>query len=160
MAVASRSYALAREEGQPLWFLGSLTLVKATAAQTNGSFGLVEQILPVGFRSPWHLHHQEDEAFYVVEGEMTFICGNDRVQAGPGAYVYGPGGIPHGFRVDGTSPARLLLLNTPAGFEQFVVEMSEPASARVMPAAEPPDMAKLATLAAKYKIDILGPLPD
>jgi mannose-6-phosphate isomerase-like protein (cupin superfamily) len=155
-----RSYALARDEGQPLWFLGSLTLVKATGGQTHGAFGLVEQLLPPGFSSPWHLHHREDEAFYVVEGEMTFICGNDRVKAGPGAYVYGPRGVPHGFRVEGSSPARLLLLNAPAGFEQFVVEMSEPASGFVLPVASPPDMGKLIALAAKYQIDILGPLPD
>ena len=102
--------------------------MKATGEQTGGALGLVEQILPAGFASPWHLHHNEDEAFYVAEGDMMFICGDDRLAAGPGSWVWGPRGIPHGFRVEGTAPARLLLFATPAGFEQFVVELGEPAT--------------------------------
>jgi quercetin dioxygenase-like cupin family protein len=162
MHATTLPYALAREEGQPLWFLGTLTLLKATGEQTGGAFGLIEQVLPPGFSSPWHLHHQEDEAFYVVEGEMTFLCGEARVKAGPGAFVYGPRGIPHGFRAEGTAPARLLLLCTPGGFEQFVAELSAPAAGLVLPppAAGPPDMENLMAMAARYKIEILGPLPE
>lgn len=81
--------------------------------------------------------------------------------AGPGGYIFGPRGIPHGFRVEGTVPARILLLTTPGGgFENFILEMSEPASETNVPPAGPPDMDKLMSLAAKYQIDILGPLPE
>ena len=56
-----------------MWFLGALTFVRATAASTRGAFGLVEQLVPAGFASPFHVHHAEDEAFYIVEGELTFF---------------------------------------------------------------------------------------
>ena len=159
MDTSTHPYALTRATGQALWFLGTLTLVRATGEQTGGAFGLIEQVLPPGFSSPWHLHHQEDEAFYVLDGELTFICGDQRVQAVAGTYVWGPRGIPHGFRVDGSAPARILLLTSPAGFEHFVIELSEPARDRTGPPAAPPDLERLLSVAARYHIDILGPLP-
>ncbi len=142
-----------REE-PPLHFLGLPTLVRATAATTNGAFGLIEHLMmPPGFASPYHTHQVEDEAFYVLEGQMAFVCGGKWTVAGPGAYVFGPRQIAHGFKVIGDVPARMLLLCTPGGFEQFVIELSENAPA-------PPDMAKLMATAAKYKIEIHGPLPE
>lgn len=138
-------------------FLGLPTLMRSTGDTTNGAFGLMEHwSMPPGFATPYHRHHLEDEAFYVLEGELAFICDDKWLHAGPGTYVFGPREIPHGFKVVGNAPARMLLLCAPAGFERFVLEMSEPDAT---PPA-PPDMAKLMTLAAKYKIDILGPLPD
>ena len=137
----------------PLYFLGLPTYLRATGQATNGAFGLVESVMPPGFASPYHTHHREDEAFYVVEGEMAFVCDGQWTLASPGTFVYGPRNLPHGFTVLGDAPARMLLLCTPAGFDQFVVELSEPAPA-------PPDMAKLMAVAATYHIDILGPLPE
>jgi ketosteroid isomerase-like protein len=109
--------------------------------------------MPPGFASPYHTHHLEDEAFYVLEGDMAFVSDGTWTIAGPGTYVFGPRNIPHGFKVLGDAPARMLLLCAPGGFDQFVVEMSEPTPA-------PPDMAKLMAVAAKYRVDILGPLPE
>jgi quercetin dioxygenase-like cupin family protein len=137
----------------PIYFLGLPTILRATADKTNGAFGLVENVMPPGFASPYHVHRLEDEAFYVVEGEMAFVCGGQWTMAGPGTFVFGPRNIPHGFKVLGVAPARLLLLCVPGGFTQFVVEMSEPTSA-------PPDMAKLMAVASKYSIEILGSLPE
>jgi glyoxylate utilization-related uncharacterized protein len=105
------------------------------------------------------MHRNEDESFYVLEGEMTFYVGEERVKAEPGAFVYGPRGVPHGFEVNGTEPARILLQNYPAGFEGFPVEVGEPAKELALPPAEPPDMERLMAIAAKYDIEILGPLP-
>lgn len=155
MATLTQPYGFTRDAGATRWFLGAPTRVLATAEQTAGAFGLIEHVLPPGDESPWHVHHAEDEAFYVVEGEMIFRCGDRTVQAGPGTFVYGPREIPHGFRVQGSLPVRLLLLCVPGGFERFIIEMSEPA-----PPAEPPDMESMIALAAKYNIDILGPLPE
>jgi quercetin dioxygenase-like cupin family protein len=155
MGMITQPYALAREEAEALWFMGIPTRVLATAEQTGGAFGLIEHVIPAGDESPWHVHHAEDESFYVVEGHMTFLCGEQRVQAGPGTFVYGPREIPHGFRVEGTEPAMMLLQCTPGGFEHFVIEMSESA-----PPTGPPDMERLMALATKYDIEILGPLPD
>ena len=138
----------------PVYFLGLPTVVRASSQTTNGAFGLIDQLtMPPGFASPYHTHHLEDEAFYVLEGELAFVCGGSWTIAGPGTYVFGPRNIPHGFKVVGDAPARMLLLCAPGGFEQFVVELAEPAPA-------PPDMARLMAVAAKYKIDILGPLPE
>jgi quercetin dioxygenase-like cupin family protein len=131
-------------------------LMRSTGESTNGLFGLMEHWeMPPGFASPYHMHHLEDEAFYVLEGEMAFVCDGKWMKSGPGTYVFGPREIPHGFKVVGSSPARMLLLCAPAGFERFVLELSVPFNDFT-----PPDMAKLMAVAAKYKIDILGPLPE
>jgi quercetin dioxygenase-like cupin family protein len=138
-------------------FLGFPTAVRATSAMTNGAYGLIESWeMPPGFTSPYHVHHREDESFYVVEGEMAFVVDGEWLKAGPGTYLFGPREIPHGFKVIGDKPARLLLWATPAGFESFVLELSQPMSAQITE----PDMAKLMQVAAKHNIDILGPLPE
>ncbi len=143
-------------EDSPFQFLGLPTLIRATGETTNGAFGLIENwMMPPGFASPYHTHHLEDEAFYVLEGKVAFVCDGKWLTAGPGAYVFGPREIPHGFKVVGSVPARLLLLCAPAGFEHFCLELSVP-----LGDTTPPDMAKLMAVAAKYKIDILGPLPE
>src|SRR5689334_20893147 len=138
-------------------FLGIPTSIRSSAETTNGAFGLVESWeMPVGFASPYHTHHREDESFYVLEGEMAFVCGGKWLKAGPGTFVYGPRDIAHGFKVIGNSPARMLLMCNPAGFENFVLAQAAPISEP----SSPPDMAKLLALAAQYGIDIHGPLPE
>jgi quercetin dioxygenase-like cupin family protein len=155
MTADQRPYLNTREDAA-IRFLGLPTLMRSTGESTNGLFGLIEQWeMPPGFASPYHMHHLEDEAFYVLEGEMAFVCDGKWMKSGAGTYVFGPREIPHGFKVVGSSPARMLLLCAPAGFERFVLELSVP-----FDDFTPPDMAKLMALAAKYKIDILGPLPE
>jgi quercetin dioxygenase-like cupin family protein len=158
--IDSRAYTLSREEGRAVWFLGTLSTTKATGEQTGGAFGLVEQLIPAGFASPYHVHRDEDESFYVLEGEATFICDGQELKARSGTYIFGPRGIPHGFRVEGSAPARMLFLATPSGFERFVEEVGEPAKELTLPPPQPPDMEKLMTLAEKHHIEILGPLPE
>lgn len=153
-------YALGKQEGPAVWFFNTLTVIKATANQTGNAFGLMEMVAPVGPASPYHVHRAEDEAVYVLEGQVEFICGERRLTGGPGSYLFLPRDIPHGFRVVGTSPARFLALMTPGGFEGFVMEMGQRASSLTLPAPSAPDMEKLIALAAKYRIEILGPLPD
>ena len=160
MSLRDEPYMLAREEGAAIWFIGILVVMKATSEQTGGAFGLVEQVLPAGFAAPYHVHHAEDEVYYVLEGEITFICGGEKLRGGPGTYVFGPRDIPHGVRVEGTAPARLLHLNTPGGFEHFFQDMGEPAQTLTIPPPGPIDMEKLMVLATKYNIEILGPLPE
>ena len=153
-------YALGKEEGPAVWFLNTLTIVKATASQTGGAFGLIEQFAPVGAGSPYHVHRAEEESFYILEGELEFFSGGRRFVGGPGAYVFLARDIPHGFRVVGASAARFLILTTPGGFEGFATEMGEPASDLRLPEPSVPNMEKLAAVAAKYRIEILGPLPE
>jgi quercetin dioxygenase-like cupin family protein len=152
-------YIVSREEGQSMWFLGTLMTLKATGEQTNGAYGLIEQVLPSGFATPLHVHHREDEAFYLLEGEATFTCGNRTMHASAGSYIFFPRDIPHWFRIDGDQSARLLQFNFPAGLENFFVEAGEPALASTLPPAGPPDVAKMAATAAAYDVEILGPPP-
>ncbi len=155
-----RLYSLGNKEGPAIWFLNQLAVVKATAKQTGNALGLIDLVAPVGPASPYHVHRAEDESFYVLEGQLEFISGDRRLTGGPGTYVFLPRDIPHGIRVVGTSPARFLVLTTPGGFEGFVMEMGQPASSLTLPAPSAPDMDKLIALAAKYRIEILGPLPE
>ncbi len=153
-------YALNQREGRAFWFLNTLTFIKAETSQTGGGFALIEQIAPVGSGSPYHVHHREDESFYVLEGELEFISGERRMKRGPGTFVFLPREIPHGFRVVEGSPARYLVLTTPSGFEQFVIEAGTPAQSLTLPTPSAPDMEKLVAAATRHQIDILGPLPD
>ncbi|MEX1021150.1 MAG: cupin domain-containing protein [Litorilinea sp.] len=149
-------HSLAQGEGPALWFLGLPTYIKATGEQTNGAVGMVEHVsVPVGFESPYHVHHGEDEVFIVTEGEVTFVSGDRRFTGKAGSYTFLPRDIPHGFRVTGDRPATFFLLFTPAGFEQMFIEMGEPT-----PPAGPPDMEKLMASVAKRNAEILGPLPE
>ncbi len=157
MITQNRRHYLKTSQDVAFQFFGSPTVLHATSEQTDGRFCLMEQLtIPPGLTSPYHRHHNEDEAFYVLEGQMRFVCDGEWMNAGPGTWVYGPRDIPHGFKVVGTEPARMLLLCAPGGFEKFVVELCAPLDA----APAPPDMARLAAAAARFNIDLLGPLPD
>jgi quercetin dioxygenase-like cupin family protein len=152
---------LSREDEPAYWFLNALCTVKATTTSTGGAFSMVHQIAPPGHASPYHLHHAEDEAFYVLDGEYTFFCDGKKTVLGPGGYIFLPRGIPHGIRSDGQKPATMLILATPGtGFVGMMEEMSEPATEHILPVPTAPDMEKLTRLCAKYGIDILGPLPE
>ncbi len=156
MAKTSATGYLNRREDGVFRFLGLPTVMRATSEETNGAFGLLEHLeMPVGFASPYHTHHREDESFYVLDGEMAFVCGGEWRKAGPGTFVYGPRDIAHGFQVIGNVPARMLPMCTPGGFEGFVIAQKT----RIEEPPSPPDMGRLMTLAAEYGIDIHGPLP-
>jgi quercetin dioxygenase-like cupin family protein len=155
------SQSVAEAEGPAFWFLNNLCILKATSASTGGAFSMVYQTAPPGHATPYHLHHVEDEAFYVLDGEYTFICDGRKTVLGPGGYIFLPRGIPHGIRASGSAPSTMLILATPGtGFVGMMQEMAVPATERVLPVASPPDVEKLTRLCAKYQIDILGPLPD
>ncbi len=145
----TKPYTLNDEEGQSLQSLGALVLVKATSEQTGGAFNLFEVCCPPDYATPLHIHYTEDVAVYVLEGELTFFWGSEKKEAVAGTYFYQPRGTPHGFRVESGTPARILYMTIPAGFDRFVIEHKLPA-----PKSEPE------TNAARYKIEILGPLPE
>ena len=142
------------------WFLNSLNVVMATSESTGGAFSMVHHTAPVGHATPYHLHHVEDEAFFVLDGQFTFICDGKKTVLGPGGYIFLPRNVPHGIRCTGSSPSTMLVLAMPGtGFVGMMIEMAKPAEERILPVPSAPDMEKLAMLCEKYKIDILGPLP-
>lgn len=150
--------ANAHGEGTPYWFLDALSIVRVSGQQSGGALALIEDRLPAGRSSPYHVHHREDETFYVLEGELTFFHGDRRIKGTPGTTVFLPRLVPHGFRAD--TAARVLIVCTPAGFDDFVAEAGVPAPKLEIPAPQPPDFELLTRCAAKHQIDILGPLPD
>jgi mannose-6-phosphate isomerase-like protein (cupin superfamily) len=91
-------------EGEAVWFTNNLMTLKATAQSTGGAYGLVEALAPAGSGPPVHVHHREDEAFWVLEGNLTVLCGEETFTAGPGSYTFLPRDIPHAFVVEGDSP--------------------------------------------------------
>src|SRR5213080_3812809 len=141
--------ALRQNEGESLWFLGVLATIKASSETTDGRVAVIEHLAPQGAGSPLHVHHNEDEWFYVTEGKLTFWVGGQLIEAPAGSFVYGPRDIPHTFTV--TSPqARFLLVAEPAGFENFMRALAEPAQTLTLPPAtsEPPDPERMMALAA------------
>lgn len=158
MAKNVQPYMLAKEEGQAFWFLDTLMFVKATGEQTGGTLGMIEQVLPAGSETSYHIHHAEDEYWYVLEGEVTFLSEDRRIEATAGSFIFMPRDIPHGLRTKTNS--RLLVFSTPPGFVDFAIEMSEPATELSFPPVLPGDKAKRKALGAKYNIEIVGPLPD
>ncbi|MGH2561328.1 MAG: cupin domain-containing protein [Thermomicrobiales bacterium] len=154
-ASTSAPLVAALDEDAAQWFVGARTWIRTTAAHAGGVQGVIEFILPAGWGTPYHVHRNEDETFYVIDGEIRVFSGDQSWVAGPGGIAFLPCNIPHGFRVEGSAPVRALHLATSIGFEGFVTDLSEPA-----PPAGPPDFPKLALVAARYGIEILGPLPE
>ena len=91
--------ALRRDEGEALWAFGGLAVIKASSETTHSRVFAAAMLAPRGAGSPLHVHHREDEWFYVTEGELTFWVGGDVINAPAGSFVYGPRDIPHTFDV-------------------------------------------------------------
>jgi quercetin dioxygenase-like cupin family protein len=128
-------------------FLASRARVHVSAAQTDDAFTLIEMVAPAGDQTPLHVHRDSDEAFYVLEGEITLWVGEETYVLGPGDSAFAPRGVPHTLR-HGDPGARSLVASTPASFEAFV---------RAVGAAGMPSPDELGRIAAEHGIEILGP---
>ena len=154
---AADAQFLAPGEGRAIWFLRNRMTVKATAATTGGAYGLVESQIAPGFSPPLHVHHREDEAFYVLEGELTMQCGERTFRATAGAFVFLPRDVPHTFVVEGDRPARMLTLLTPGGGEGVFIDGGRTPEHDGMPPFTPPDIAALKRVSETYGAEIVGP---
>jgi quercetin dioxygenase-like cupin family protein len=146
--------ALAAGEGEARWWFGQLAVIKATAEDTGAGFTLVEITVDPGYETPLHIHHREDEGFWMIDGSATFTVGEETIEGGPGDYLFGPKGIPHKWRA-GSSGAKLLYLFAPGGFEDLIMAMSEPAGDLTPP---PPDIAPpegFVEIAAEFGVELL-----
>ncbi len=155
---AKLGYALDENEGEAFWLLGMLQTIKIGKDDTDGQYGLVEIVVPEGVGSPWHVHPEEDEWFYVLEGEMTFWVGDTRLSLKAGGFAFGPKGVPHTFYAE-AGGAKALVGFAPMQFEGFQREVGEPAPERVLPPPLEghPDMARLIPIAKQHGFEILGP---
>jgi quercetin dioxygenase-like cupin family protein len=149
--------AVGKDKGDARWWFGSLAVIKATAADTGGQMAIIEVTEPPGAEAPLHVHHREDEGFWLLEGSATFEVGGMTIEAKAGDYLFGPRDIPHRYTV-GAAGCRMLFIMTPGGFEEFVIATSEPASSQTLPPPSEvePDFDRLAAMALAYGGELLG----
>src|SRR5213592_4562362 len=92
----TKPYRIASGEGLAnVWWKSGRVTVKAGGAETGHAFSQIETDDPRGSGPPWHLHHNEDETFYVLEGEVTVLVGDERIDLDAGDYCFAPRGIAH-----------------------------------------------------------------
>jgi quercetin dioxygenase-like cupin family protein len=144
--------------GTAIWHLDTLKTFLAVAGDTGGRLTAWEELLPQGSSPPLHVHADADEAWFVLDGDLTFQVGDRTWSAEPGAFVWAPRAVPHTFRVDSPS-ARLIGLAVPGGFDRFVLATGRPAEAATLPPPPegPPDLAGLVAAAREHGMEILGP---
>ena len=137
-------------EGKRQNVLGDNQRVVLTGEDTGGSYALIENFNPPGIGIPLHLHHNEDETFYVLEGQVEFQIGVETIKATVGTTIYLPRKTPHAFTIIGEVPAKMLVMVMPAGLEKYFEELSQ------LPPDEPPDMEKVMAISARYGIEFLS----
>ena len=154
----STGYHLAVDEGDAYDFLSTLSLVKASGIVTNNALAVVEQRLPAGFSPPPHIHHNEDEAFYLLAGKITAQVGEQRFAARAGSFLWLPRDVQHGFVVGDDGPCTILVITTPSGFDRFVAEVGSPTAATDrLPEPSEPDIPRLFEIAGRYGIEFPPP---
>jgi hypothetical protein len=124
---------------------------KAAGQDTRGGYALLEGLVPPGAGPPWHIHHREDEGFYVLEGTFEIFFGGQRFVVTPGAFAHLPRDVPHRFSNVGDRAGRLLRIVSPAGFEGFFEHMS------VLAAGGPQDLAQARAIAHRYGVEFIEP---
>src|SRR5919199_5796962 len=134
------------DQGKSLWVFGGLVTFYALGEDTGGAFTLLEEATSPQTGALPHVHHEEDQAFYVLEGEHEFVCGDQSFITKAGSFVYVARGTVHSFTNVGETPGRILVLSTPAGgTERFFFEVGEPAidKSSPPPTSTVPEIGKL-----------------
>jgi mannose-6-phosphate isomerase-like protein (cupin superfamily) len=154
----SKPYRVASGEGlADVWWKSGRVTVKAGGAETGHALSQIETDDPRGTGPPLHLHHNEDETFYVLEGEVTIVVGDERFDLDAGAYLFGPRGVAHAYVVR-SERARMLVTASPGGVEEVFVSLGVPVTGSEPPTdAVMPPMDELVRLFADYGCEILGP---
>ena len=149
-------------EGRTIAVVGDVYRFMATSEDTNGKYAMWEAIVPPGGGPPPHVHSREEESFYILEGEITFQIGEERVVATAGMFANMPVGTPHSFKNESSQPARVLISVAPAGLEEmffeFGVPLSEGATSALPPTKD--EIEKLLKIAPSYGIEIRVPHHD
>lgn len=144
--------------GKTLWVTDELMTFKVMGEDTGGKYALTDSIVPPGGGPPPHIHHREDEAFWVLEGELEIRVGEETFTAGAGSFIHLPRGVAHSYQNVGTGLARFLTFLAPAGLERFFEEVGKPGSDPLFP---PPfgdeDVENLFAVAPRYGVEIVPP---
>ena len=144
-------------EGERLWFLGTLAIIKVPGEAVEGHYALIEILLPHHASPPLHRHPQ-DESFIVLDGQLSVRAGEELFELETGSTMTVPMGVPHSFMVN-SDTARVLVLSTPAGIERFLRDGGTPASARTLPPADAPRPSpeQLEQIFSKHGVVNVGP---
>ena len=151
LRIPRRPKAVHAGDGMRLNVQGIVFSYKAVGEDTEGRYALTEGIVPPHHGAPEHIHHREDEAFYILEGEFEIECGGKIFRASPGTFALLPKGLPHRFQNLADRPGKVLCVQSPSGIEEFFEHMS------LLAEAGPPDANKMKELADKYEIEFLLP---
>jgi mannose-6-phosphate isomerase-like protein (cupin superfamily) len=151
------AYLRPDEGRRSLWVLGELLTYKVPSHRTGGAYSLFKVATQPGAGPPPHIHHREDESFYVLEGEYEFLVENRTIKVGAGSLLYFPKGTLHAHKNFGEEVGRMLMSQTPGGlyerfFERIGDEVRDPSAPTAM--ESPPDEARLAAIAAEYGIEV------
>jgi quercetin dioxygenase-like cupin family protein len=146
-------------DGRTIGVVGDVYRCLATGDETDGKYALIEALVPPGGGPPPHIHSREEEAFYILKGEITFSVGEERFIAGPGTFANMPIGSQHSFKNETKQPAKMLITLAPAGLERMFFEIGRPVAAGATSAPLPTkeDIEKLLAVAPKYGIEIKLP---
>lgn len=146
-------------EGRRIGIVGDVYRFLATGEETDGRYATFEAIVPPGSGPPPHIHSREEESFLVLEGEMTFQLGDDRIVASKGTFLNMPIGSQHCFKNESDKTARLLISVAPAGLEQMFFEVGQPLAddAETAPPPSQADIEKLLEAAPRYGVEIKVP---
>lgn len=137
------------QRGKALDIFGDSVFLKIGGQETGGRYALIEDVTPPGGGTPLHVHHREDEGFYVLEGDYLFEADGHRYQVRAGDFVFIPRDIPHRFRNIGKTNGTMLLTLEPAGLEIFFEELAA--------VSGPPTPEKVGPIFVKYGLELLGP---
>jgi mannose-6-phosphate isomerase-like protein (cupin superfamily) len=148
-------------EGRCIAVVGDVYRFLAIGADTDGKYALMEALVGPGGGPPPHVHSREEEAFYILEGEITFQVGDQIIVATPGMFANVPVGTTHSFRNDGKKTAKMLITIAPAGLEQMFLEFGVPVAPGTTSAPPPTqeEMLKLLEVAPRYGVEIKLPQP-
>jgi quercetin dioxygenase-like cupin family protein len=143
-------------EGEARWWFAALAEFRVTAEQTGGALSIIEVTEPPNMDGPLHVHYNDDEGFFILDGDATFEVGDTTIHGSAGDFVWGPRGIPHRYST-GDAGCRMLFVMTPGGLEELIREMSVPAETRTLPppSDEEPDWEHVAAVAKANGCELL-----
>lgn len=144
-----------KSRDRSVWYNGWLMTFLATGEDTNGQFALIEAIARRGNVPPPHIHHREDEIFYVLEGEIIVSVGDRTIKVTAGTMIFLPRYVRHSFTIE-SEQSRMLILVTPAGLEGWFKEFSVPASVMTLPPADEPgyqDVQRMLEAAPRFGLE-------
>jgi quercetin dioxygenase-like cupin family protein len=155
---------LAATSTEQMWFLNGLITIRVRHGEGQDGISVIEHFAPYGESPPLHVHHNEDEIFHVLEGELRLRAGDTEVRLGAGETILGPKGVAHTYRVESSAGARWLVITRGGNFERFVRALSRPAERPELPAAQGPPTPEqadaLAAAAREHGIELVGPPLD